>query len=237
MHSESLILITTALSIGFFHTLFGPDHYLPFIAMSKAREWSMRKTALITFLCGLGHVLSSVVLGFVGIILGVAVFKLEAFEGFRGEVAGWFLLIFGFTYFIWGLSKAVKGQTHSHEHAHESDMHGHVHSHAVEHVHVHDQVESKKNITPWILFTIFIFGPCEPLIPILMYPAAKGSMLLVVLVTLTFSIATIGTMMGIVIFFSLGLNKIPLFKLERYSHALAGLIILLCGGAMTFLGL
>ncbi len=36
-------LITAAVTIGFFHTLFGPDHYVPFIVMSKARKWSFSK--------------------------------------------------------------------------------------------------------------------------------------------------------------------------------------------------
>ena len=36
------LLILTAVSIGFVHTLVGPDHYLPFVAMSAARNWSAR---------------------------------------------------------------------------------------------------------------------------------------------------------------------------------------------------
>ena len=44
-----------ALYIGFFHTLIGPDHYLPFIVMARARRWSMFKTGWITVLCGIGH--------------------------------------------------------------------------------------------------------------------------------------------------------------------------------------
>ena len=80
MSNETLILMGTALTIGFVHTILGPDHYLPFIVMSKARRWNIVKTLLVTFFCGIGHILSSVVLGFVGIIFGVAVFKLEFLE-------------------------------------------------------------------------------------------------------------------------------------------------------------
>ncbi|MFH1414359.1 MAG: sulfite exporter TauE/SafE family protein [Candidatus Omnitrophota bacterium] len=236
MSNETIILIGTALSIGFLHTLFGPDHYLPFIVMSKARKWSMLKTNIITLLCGIGHVLSSVALGFLGIALGIAVFKLEAIESFRGEIAGWFLLIFGFTYFIWGLHRAIRNKPHTHLHQHPEDEHEHMHDHTVEHAHPHDQ-KAKANITPWILFTIFVFGPCEPLIPILMYPAAKGNIWSVAMVTAVFGITTIATMLTIVIAFSFGLSKVPLWRLERYSHALAGLVIFLCGGAIKFLGL
>ena len=36
---ELSALCVTAASIGFLHTLFGPDHYLPFIVMAKAKGW------------------------------------------------------------------------------------------------------------------------------------------------------------------------------------------------------
>ncbi len=90
----------TAGSIGFIHTVIGPDHYLPFIMMGRARKWSAVKTAFITFFCGLGHILSFVVLGLIGITLGIGVMKLEAMEVFRGNIAAWALIAFGFTYFV-----------------------------------------------------------------------------------------------------------------------------------------
>jgi len=65
MNEELTILLITAASIGFFHTLLGPDHYLPFVAISKARDWSQTKTLLLTILCGFGHVLSSIILGLI----------------------------------------------------------------------------------------------------------------------------------------------------------------------------
>lgn len=36
---------------------------------------------------------------------------------------------------------------------------------------------------------------------------------------------------------SLGMERLPLAPLERYTHALAGTAILLCGLGMQFLGL
>jgi nickel/cobalt transporter (NicO) family protein len=231
---EIIVLMVTAAGIGFFHTLVGPDHYVPFIAMGKARKWSMAKTAWITLLCGLGHVLSSVVIGVVGIALGTAVFRLEGIEGARGEIAGWLLLIFGLTYFAWGIHQAIRNRPHQHVHLHEDgSAHEHRHVHADVHTHVHDA--GKTNITPWVLFTIFVFGPCEPLIPLLMYPAlAKESAILVGTVAGVFAVATIGTMMTMVLVSSYWLKKLPLTGLQRYAHALAGLAILMCGGAMTF---
>jgi sulfite exporter TauE/SafE len=238
MTNSLLILLTTAATIGFIHTITGPDHYLPFIVISKARKWSLAKTSLITFLCGVGHVLSSVILGFLGLIIGLAVFKLESIESYRGDVAAWLLLGFGFAYFIWGIRWAVLFKPHRHFHFHEEgNKHNHLHRHSEEHIHIHESNREAVNITPWILFIIFVFGPCEPLIPLIMYPAAQHNMGAVTLVAAVFSLTTISTMMIIVMTSSYGLAKLPLGKMERYSHALAGLAILLCGVAIKFLGL
>ena len=235
MNNEVMILCFTAASIGFLHTICGPDHYLPFIMMSKARKWSLGKTALITFLCGLGHVLSSVVLGLIGIAFGIALMKLEIFESFRGSLAAWALIAFGFAYFVWGVHSAIKNKPHTHMHLHDEKIHSHTHSHADDHVHVHGS--SRSNITPWILFTIFVLGPCEPLIPLLMFPAAKHSLYGTVMVASVFSIVTISTMMCVVLVSSWGISFTPLGKLERYVHAIAGGTICMSGLAIQFLGL
>ena len=236
MNNELTILLITAASLGFFHTLFGPDHYLPFIVMAKAGKWSKVKTTWITILCGIGHVLSSVVIGLIGIAFGIALSNLELIEGFRGNIAAWLLISFGFVYFIWGIKRAVKNKPHTHAHIHEDgSLHTHVHKHKEEHAHVHK--DNKKTLTPWILFTIFVFGPCEPLIPLLMYPAAKNSLAGLITVTAVFGIITIGTMLTIVMLSLWGISFVPLNKMERYTHALAGFAIFISGIAIVFLGL
>jgi ABC-type nickel/cobalt efflux system permease component RcnA len=205
--------------------------------MAQARKWSLIKTTWITFLCGIGHVGSSVVLGMIGVAFGAALAKLEIIESFRGDLAAWALTAFGLVYFIWGMRRAVRNKTHTHFHSHgDREEHSHSHGHNKEHIHVHDK-EVKANITPWILFTVFVLGPCEPLIPILMYPAAQSSLYGLVMVTVVFSVVTIATMISIVIISSLGVNMLPVKKLERYTHALAGAAIFLCGIAIQFLGL
>ena len=235
--NEIWILTGTAVTLGFIHTLLGPDHYVPFVAMAKARQWPLKKTLLIAFFSGLGHILSSVILGFVGLALGLAVGKLEGAESWRGNAAAWLFIGFGFAYFIWGLHRAVKSRPHHHVHAHAGgEVHEHLHQHECDHVHVHD-LKKKANITPWILFTVFVFGPCEPLIPLVMYPAATHNLLGVILVTAAFGIATIATMLGIITVSTWGLSFVRLGPLERYAHALAGAMILFSGLAVRFLGL
>jgi sulfite exporter TauE/SafE len=87
-------------------------------------------------------------------------------------------------------------------------------------------------LTPWILFTIFVLGPCEPLIPLLMYPALQHSTWGVALVAGVFSFCTIGAMLTIVAAGYCGLLKLGSSRLERHAHALAGFAVAACGGAM-----
>ena len=237
LNQELLILSITAISIGFFHTLLGPDHYLPFIVMARARRWSLLKTGWITFLCGIGHIMSSVLLGIIGAALGIAVTRLEILESFRGNLAAWALIAFGLVYFIWGLRQAIRNRPHAHLHDHiDEGDHVHTHVHNKEHLHIHNK-EKSADLTPWVLFTIFIFGPCEPLIPILMYPAAKKSIFGLIWVTGIFAVVTIATMLGVVIISTFGINLLPMKKLERYTHAIAGGTIFICGLAIQFLGI
>jgi len=232
------LLLLTAASIGFIHTLLGPDHYLPFVAMGAARGWTARRTLWITALCGVGHVLGSVAIGLVGIGVGVSLHRLEWLEGVRGDLAAWLLLGFGLAYMAWGLQKAWRSRPHTHDHVHADGTY-HLHEHRHEHGHVHPHVspQTARSITPWALFVIFVLGPCEPLIPVLMYPAAQHSLWGTVAVVVTFGAATVATMLTVVYLAMRGLQRLPLEPMERYSHALAGAALSLCGAGIVFLGL
>jgi nickel/cobalt transporter (NicO) family protein len=236
MDNSIALLSVTAISIGFIHTILGPDHYLPFIVLSQAKKWSLRKTMIITFLCGLGHVLSSVVLGLIGILAGLSVTKLVSVESFRGNIATWSFIAFGLVYMIISIRNLIKNRKHTHSHFHiDVEEHDHEHDHHKEHSHIHQEEIVKT--TPWILFLVFVFGPCEPLIPVLMYPAAQSNIAGSVMVSVLFSAVTISTMMSVVLAFKLGLNKINLKPVEKYSHLIAGTMIFISGLAIQFMGL
>ena len=214
------ILLWTAVSIGFIHTLIGPDHYLPFIVISKARNWPITKTMLITFVCGLGHVFSSVIIGAIGIAIGSAVGDLKSFERERGSIASFALIAFGILYGLWGLWRARKG-------------HGHNHLPGGEHL----DSNNGHSITFWTLFIVFVLGPCEPLIPLVMFPAVSHNWHGVVMVTFAFGTVTIGTMCAMVFSAAKGLTVIKTSFMERYVHALAGGIIALSGMTIRIFGI
>ena len=237
MDQHLTLLLGTAASLGLIHTILGPDHYIPFVAMAKAGSWSKTKTLVITILCGIGHVASSVVIGLLGVALGWAVGGMVLIESIRGQWAAWGLIAFGMAYCAWGVKRAIRNRPHTHGHIHaDGTEHAHTHGHVEEHAHAH-AATGRVNMTPWILFTIFVFGPCEPLIPLLIVPAAQHSWWGVALVASVFGLVTIGTMTGIVLVLSLGMDLLPINKLERWSHALAGFAILACGAGIQWLGL
>jgi sulfite exporter TauE/SafE len=236
MNDSMLLLSFTAVSIGFIHTLLGPDHYVPFMVLSEAKKWSLKKTMLITLACGAGHVLSSVILGLIGIATGISLNKLIAIESFRGNIAAWLFIAFGLVYTIISIRNLVREKKHSHHHFHSGgENHFHEHDHLNDHTHIHDK--DVVSTTPWILFLIFVFGPCEPLIPILMYPAAKNDTAGAVLVSALFSAVTIATMMSVVAAFKMGFSLVFIKPFEKFGHLAAGTMIFLSGLAIQFLGL
>jgi nickel/cobalt exporter len=240
MSPEILMLCGTAAAIAFVHTLLGPDHYLPFVALAKSRQWSVAKAMRTTLLCGSGHIVGSVVLGFVGIYASVQLNALEWIEGLRGDVAAWALVSFGLIYMAWGLRRGYRKKTHSHWHSHDGRRHRHTHQHHHEHGHVHtaeNTDNSKRSIAGWAIFIVFVLGPCEPLIPILMFPAAKESLVGLVAVTAVFAVVTLITMLLAVAISVWGLQSVRLPKMERFNEAIAGGTITMCGLSIVVLGL
>lgn len=203
--------------VAVIHTLLGPDHYLPFIMLARARRWSPGRTALVTALCGIGHVASSVVLGLVGVGLGVAVAGLERIESARGSLAAWALVAFGLAYGLWGVRKGVRRLG------------------GIE-PHTHTGLQEKRQTAFWSLFAIFVLGPCEPLIPLLVLPASRGRWDWVLITVLVFGVVTVATMIGMALLGAAGLRTLRLGWLERWSHALAGGVIAASGFAILFLG-
>lgn len=196
-------LLVTAVLTGVLHTVAGPDHYVPFIALGRARNWSVAKTSAITLIAGSGHVLSSILIGFIGLGLSIQLDLLTAIESVRGDVAAWFFIAFGIAYMVWGIS-TMKARRSS-------------------------PVTPKSNtLVGWILFIIFAFGPCEPLIPLFIYPAATIGIPAALLVSFVFLAGTLSTMLVMVLASTFGLKFLPV-KLHGYAHPVAGSIILVCG--------
>ena len=237
MDGFSLNLLAGTAAIAVTHTLLGPDHYLPFVMMAHAGRWSRAKTARVTALCGLGHVASSLVLGALGVLAGMAVHQMQGWESARGDWAAWGLVGLGVAYALWGLRRAIReGQglvPHSHGfvHVHRHGDHAHAHPHGA------DPGRVRSRMSFWALFALFVLGPCEPLIPLFVMPASRGRWELAAGLALLFTVLTVACMVAAVLAMQSGLMRLPLQGLERWAHVMAGGVIAASGLAIVLLGL
>jgi len=232
MQAEMQILIVAAISVACLHTLAGPDHYIPFIALSKSRGWSFTKTIFWTVFCGCGHVWSSLLLGLGGAAIGWSLSKVKWLEAVRGGVAGWCLLLFGLCYGLWGLYRVKRNKTHKHFDMYEDGtlyVYEHKHGQMV-------QPADRHKVTPWVMFIVFLLGPCEPMIPLLYFPAAKNSWAGMMILIIVYTICTLATMVLMVVLGYYGFSFLKTEKLERYMHPIGGLTVFICGVGMVFMG-
>jgi nickel/cobalt transporter (NicO) family protein len=207
-------LVLLAMTVGSLHTL-APDHWVPFAALARAQGWPPRKTIRITLACGIGHVTASAVLGLLGLAFGMAVLRSI---GQRMEaVAGILLVAFGLAYAAWGIRRAA-GQ----------HVHGHAHGR-------YDHVHDPSRMTAWGLFLLFSADPCVAVIPVLFAAAPLGVLPTITLVVL-YELATLATMVGLVLPARAGAQLFRGEWINRYGDATAGGLIAVTGIVVTVLG-
>ena len=243
------VLLGTAASLAIVHTLIGIDHSLPLAALGRARGWALGRTLLVTGVCGAGHVASSIVIGAAGVGLGVATDSLLRIESVRGELAAALLLAFGLSYTAWALWPRRRGRegggtpTGRRARAGDEREAGADPARPPE-----DRPDADgggragdiRGLTAWALFVVFVLGPCEPLIPLMVVPGLAGDWLAVAAVAGVFGLLTIGVMLAAVAAAWHGIGWIGQSSRHgggQLAHAAAGLVVTASGAAVLWLGL
>lgn len=216
------VLLGLAASVAVIHTAIGIDHALPFIVLSRVQGWSLKRTLVVTALCGLGHIASAVVLGLAAAGLGVAAERLVRLEETRGHLALALLVAFGLGYAALGAVRLLRRRPHTH---------------GLDGLHSHEKV-----VTTWTLFVVLVFGPCEALVPLLLAPGVMQSYGLLAAIVGVFGLLTVLTMLVLVTLGVLGARLLSLEKrvglrLAGASEVLAGLAIAATGVVVGALGL
>ena len=209
-HGYNALLLSTAV-IAFLHAVMGPDHYVPFIALASTRRWSRKFLSLVTIVGALLHAGSSVVLGTLGILGGIALTRLEVFEALRGDAGRLLLVAFGLAYMAWGMMR----RRHRH-------------------VHVKPETLVRRTTVFWSLYAVFVLGPCEPLVP-LMFAASSWEWQGVAGVALLFTAVTLATMLVMVHAGSGVARRYSFMMSERLAHVMAGGIITATGVALWWI--
>jgi hypothetical protein len=107
MNTFAWTLPLAAATVGALHTL-APDHWMPFAALARARNWTPARAVRTTVICGLGHVTVSAIIGIAALSVGLGFAQLIG--GKLASLAPALLMLFGTVYMLWGL------RPHRHRH-------------------------------------------------------------------------------------------------------------------------
>lgn len=124
--APALLLLAAVVAVGILHTMV-PDHWVPITVLARQHGWSRGETARAAAQAGFGHVVSTLLIGAVIWVLGVA--TAQRFGGIADTLSSLALIGFGGWFMIAGLREL--------HHAHGSHHHGHTHGHTRDHGH-HD---------------------------------------------------------------------------------------------------
>ncbi|MFZ6011668.1 MAG: hypothetical protein ACOYXT_15100 [Bacteroidota bacterium] len=199
-------LIAGSLVLSVLHALI-PNHWLPVLAIAKKENWSLTRTTGITFIAGLSHALSTVL---VGVVVGLIGFTLASkIEYFTRFLAPSVLVALGLFYIY---------QHHRHKHFH---------------LHRHDEIVSDTKVIASLVVAMF-FSPCLEVEAYFLMAGSEGWWAVVLLAVL-YTVVTVGGMVAWVRFTYAGLLKINWHNLEHNAGVITGITLVLTGIASFFI--
>jgi nickel/cobalt exporter len=199
-------LIMGSLILSLLHALI-PNHWLPVLAISRKENWSLNRTSSVTFVSGLAHALSTVLLG---IIIGLLGVKLaENIAHFTHLIAPIILIAFGLFYLY---------QHHKHRH-----------------FHLHPQAKplSKNKIVVGLVIAMF-FSPCLEIEAYFLMAGAHGWSQVAILAIL-YTVVTVTGMVLWIRFAYKGILKLNWHSLEHNAGMITGLTLVATGIASFFI--
>ncbi|MBW7887187.1 MAG: hypothetical protein H3C35_02365 [Bacteroidetes bacterium] len=202
------LFLFSAFTIGALHAV-APDHWVPFVALAKAQQWSRKKTSWLVFLSGIGHLGSSIVITILGIAAGFGLPHVNDWEAHRGNFASLLLIGFGIAYMIWGMKQWSRKNIN---------------------------IEQTRSVTYWMLFIVVIFGPCEPLIPVIFSAFSFGAHAVLFSIGV-FSFATLAMMQLQVHAALWGVSFLNPKWMVRSADFTAGVVIVTTGIVIRIFGL
>jgi hypothetical protein len=200
--SPQALLVGAVLAVGILHTMV-PDHWVPIAVLARTHGWSTARTARTALLAGVGHTVSTLVLGAIVWIAGVAV--AQRFGHAVSTISSLALIAFG----AWIAIASVRELR-----AHDT---GHAHAHP-------DSGTSRSTA----LLLILGSSPMVEGLPAF-FAAGRFGVGLIALMSIVFAIATIATYVVLCVTSARGLERARLGRFERYGEVLSGAIIVAVG--------
>jgi ABC-type nickel/cobalt efflux system permease component RcnA len=223
--TDTPALIAAAAGVGFGHAIL-PDHWVPLAVVGRTRRYPLSKVARLSGLAGVAHVMVSLLLGAVIVIVGLQL--RDRIESAQNAIIGLILIATGVGFLVLELS----GHGHAHSHDHDHD-HGHGHGHGHGHAHDHgDAHDDEPGRTRSLLGVMVPFGaaasPDLTILPVFLAAttagvgAAVGSLVV-------FAAVTIGTIVGLTLFATVGGYQIRGAWLDRWGNVFTALVLLAIG--------
>jgi putative Mn2+ efflux pump MntP len=235
MDAQNLSLLATAIGTAVLHTAI-PDHWLPFVLIGRSRDWSVWRTARLTALAGIIHLVVSFGLAILALSLGKAVGS-RLGEGLE-QAAGPLLIAFGVIYAIWSWRKG--GHFHpggSLLHGKDGGCDGHEGDLNDEHLHYHADEGLIRDRSRWSgIWLAFLVGlnPCVLIVPVAIGAAPYGTAT-VAAVFAAYGVASLVLMVGLA---AIGtrLTQLLVPGIARHMEWASGLLIALLGVVIWFYG-
>ncbi|MEJ7738316.1 MAG: cytochrome c biogenesis protein CcdA [Chitinophagaceae bacterium] len=194
-------LLIGSLLISLLHAVI-PNHWLPVLAIGKKEGWTLSETSRITFIAGMAHVISTVI---IGILLGMIGGKLTQHINDFTHVIGPSILILMGLYFI--------RQHYKHHHFHLENT----------------LIEKKTKRAIVVGLTVAMFlSPCMEIEAYFLLAGSKGWQVMAAIAVM-YSIVTITGMLIWIRIVYKGLLKLNWHKWEHNAGIITGLVLIITG--------
>ena len=205
----ALLLVAVAL-IGILHTL-APDHWAPIAVLARQQKWTRRQTAWTAAGAGLGHTLSTLLIGAIAWFVGIAV--AARYGHYVNIASGVALIAFGSWIAISALREAREPEAEL-----ESEV----------------AAEAKKIATRTSIMLVVGSSPSVEALPTF-FAAAKYGVSAELALAVVFAATTIGTYVVTCVLSAAGLERLRIGPLERYGEVISGTVVALVGAVFLFL--
>lgn len=196
----------TSLLIGSFlisllHAII-PNHWLPVLAIGRKEGWSLAETTRITFLSGLAHVLSTVIIGLLLALIGN---QLAGYIEDFSRIIGSAILILMGLYFI------RQHYTHHHFHVNEKQL----------------NTKSKKALLISLIIAMFL-SPCMEIEAYFLVAGNNGWRQFIIIALLYSTVSITGMLIWVRIAYK-GMLRLNWHKLEHNAGIITGCILIATG--------
>lgn len=194
-------IIIGSLLISLLHAVI-PNHWLPVLAIGRKEGWSLAQTTRITFITGMAHVISTVIIGLLLAMIGGEL--TEHIEDFTRIIGPSILILIGL-YFV------RQHYTHHHFHLEEDQI----------------KKKSKSSIILALVIAMFL-SPCMEIEAYFLLAGSKSWYMLIAIAAM-YSIITIAGMLIWIRIVYRGLLKLNWHKWEHNAGIITGLVLIVTG--------